>query len=313
MKVAPAMRNVLLALLFVLLLPATAAAEVDRPGRSEIRQDGARITWVIGLPADELATLANGDSREAFAGYMANNVRLAQNDSSCPGGMAHATPERFDGATFARVVMRYECPEEYGRFMVTSEMLVPFTLDYRLGGANGTARFDADRTVVEFKSPEFPRHLRDGFEALALGWQHVLFLAILLLGARSRREFATFAGGFAAASLLGLLLGASDVVNIPERTLEALTVASIVGVAALPVLGIAGTAQLAIVLALALVHGLSLATSVPDSVALPGFALGVLLAEGLLVTLLAALPLAWRALGRTPGAPDRGRARSAAR
>src|SRR5690349_17664147 len=225
------MRNVLLALLFVLLLPATAIAEVDRPGRSEIRQDGKTITWVIGLPADELATLANGDTRESIAGYMLNNVRLAQNDNSCPGGMQHATPERFDRATWTRVVMRYECPEEYGRFMVTSEMLVPFTLDYRLGGADGTARFDADRTVVEFKSPEFPRHLRDGFEALALGWQHVLFLAILLLGARGRREFATFAGAVAAASVLGLLLGATDVVNVPERTLEALTVASIVGVA----------------------------------------------------------------------------------
>lgn len=307
------MRNALLALLFTLLLPATALAEVDRPGRSELRQDAKRVTWVIGLPADELATLANGDTRESLAGYMLNNVRLAQNDNSCPGGMSHATPERFDGASFTRVVMRYECPEEYGRFMVTSEMLLPFTLDYELGGANGTARFDADHTVVEFKSPEFPRHLRDGFEAVALGWQHVLFLAILLLGARSRREFATFAGGAVAASVVALVLGAGEVVNVSERTLEALTVASIVGVAALPVLGIAGTAQLAIVLALALVHGLSLATAVPDSVALPGFALGVALAEGLLVTLLAALPLAWRALGLTPGGRDRGRARSAAR
>ena len=42
------MRNSLLALLIVLLLPATAAAAVDRPGVAEIRQDGTAITWVFG-------------------------------------------------------------------------------------------------------------------------------------------------------------------------------------------------------------------------------------------------------------------------
>jgi hypothetical protein len=75
-KVAPAMKNALLALLFTLLLPATAAAAVDKPGVSEIRQDGTVVTWVLGIPGDELTSLA-GESKESIAGFMANNIRMS--------------------------------------------------------------------------------------------------------------------------------------------------------------------------------------------------------------------------------------------
>jgi hypothetical protein len=304
------MRNLLLALLIVLLLPTTATAAVDRPATAEIRQDGTAITWVLGIPSDELVDLAGGETKAQLAGYMANNVRLALDTVSCPGEMTHATPERFGGLPFTRVHLRFECPEDAGHFTVTNEMLTISRTDYELGGTSGSFRFDADHTVLEAESPKFPRWLRDGFEAFALGWQHVLFLALLLLGARTGRELGTFAAVAAAASVVGLTLGALEVVTVSERVLETLTVASVVGVAALPVLGIKGTPQLALVAALALVHGLALA---PARDVLSGYALGVLLAEAVVVTLAAALPLAWRALGRTPGARGRGRARSAAR
>jgi len=115
------------------------------------------------------------------------------------------------------------------------------------------------------------------------------------------------------ASVVALTLAVEGVVNVPDRTIELITVASIVGVAALPVLGIRGRTQLYAVSILALAHGLSLAVEVPTSDALFGFAVGLLLAEALIVTLAGALPLAWRALGRKPGARAPGRARSEAR
>lgn len=307
------MRTALLALLLTLLLPATALADVDKPGVSEIRQDGTRVSWVLGIPGDELASLA-GETKEAIAGYMANNLRISVDAESCPGGMHEATPVRRDGVVpFARVEMRFSCPQEAGQFAVINETFVANTADYELGGASGTFRFDADHTLLEAKSPEFPRWVQAGFETLLLGWQHVLFLAILLLGARSAREFATFAATATAAVVLALGLAVTGVVSVPDRAIEALAVASIVCVAALPVLGITGNRQLSIVFGLGLVHGLAFAISVPNTDALPGFTLGVLLAEALIVTLAGVLPLAWRARGRTPGAPAPGRERSAAR
>lgn len=307
------MRNALLALLFTLVLPATAGAAVDTPGVSEIRQDGAVVTWVLGIPGAELTSLA-GESKESIAGFMANNLRMSVDAESCPGAMTTATPERRDGVPpFARVTMQFKCPAETGKFAVINETLLVSAVDYELGGASGTFRFDADHTLMEVASPEFPRRLREGFEALALGWQHVLFLALLLLGARTTRELGAFVASVTVAYLLALGLAVLGVVSVPERVIEALTVASIVAVAALPVLGITGRAQVSIVFALALVHGLAFAIVVPNDNALGGFAVGLLLAEALIVTLAGALPHAWRARDRTPGARARDRARSAAR
>ena len=86
----------------------------------------------------------------------------------------------------------------------------------------------------------------------------------------------------------------------------------------LPALLAAGAAggrrrPLGIVTGLALVHGLAFALAVDATRTLPGFIVGLLLAQALLVTLAGALPLASRALGRRPGARARDRARSAAR
>lgn len=308
------MRPTVIVLLLALLFPATAAAAVDRPGVAEIRQDGTRISWVLGIPGEELTSLAGGETKEKIAGYLSNNVRMSVDAESCTGGMYEATPVRRDGVEpFARVEMRFSCSKEAGTFELVNETFVTSVTDYELGGASGMFRFDADHTLLESTSPEFPRWVRDGFESLVTGWEHVLFLAVLLLGARTGRELARLAGSAVAATLLALVLAVEGVVNVPERTIELVTVASVVAVAALPVLGISGRTQLWAVFALALAHGLALAVQVPTGDALFGFALGLVAAEALVISLAAAFPLAWRALGRTPGAPAPGRARSAGR
>jgi hypothetical protein len=304
----------LLALLFALLFPTSALADVTKPGTSEIRQDGTRISWILGIPGEELTSLAGGETKEVIAGYMANNVRLSVDAESCPGGMHEATPVREDGVEpFARVEMRFSCPKEHGAFAVINETFVKMAVDYELGGTSGTFRFDGNHTLLETTTPKFPRWVRGGFESIVTGWQHVLFFAVLLLGARTAREFGQLAAGTVAASVVALVLAAQGVVNVPERTIEVFTVASIVAVAALPVLGFAGRPQLWIASALALGHGLAFAIDVPTTAAIPGFTLGLLLGEALVISLLGALLLAWTALGQRLGARAPGRARSAAR
>jgi len=308
------MRTAVIALLLALLLPATAVAEVNKPGTSEVRQDGTRISWILGIPGEELTSLAGGETKEVIAGYMANNVRMSVDAESCPGGMHEATPVRNDGVEpFARVEMRFSCPKDAGTFELVNETFVTNVTDFELGGASGAFRFDKDHTLLESVSPKFPRWLRDGFESIAGGWEHVLFLAILLLGARSVREFGTLAAGAVGATVVALVLAVEGIVNVPERTLELVTVASIVGVAALPVMGIKGRAQLYAVCVLALAHGLAVAVDVPTTDALLGFGLGVLLAGALIVSLVGGLLLASRALGPRLGARAPGRARSTAR
>ena len=169
MKVAPAMRNALLALLFTLLLPATAGAAVDKPGVSEIRQDGAVVTWVLGIPGEELTSLA-GETQGVGRGLHGQQRPHVRGRGVLPGRDDDATPERRDGVPpFARVTMQFKCPQEAGKFAVVNEMLLVSAVDYELGGATGTFRFGPDHTLMEVASPEFSRWLRDRLRGARAG------------------------------------------------------------------------------------------------------------------------------------------------
>ena len=169
---------------------------------------------------------------------MANNVRMSVDGESCPGAMTRATPERHNGAAYTRVWLRFKCPHETGDFQVINEIPLDSVVDYELGGAQGTFLFDDDHTVMDASAPGFPRFIEKGVEHIVLGWDHVVFLVILLLGAQTLRDVLKLATVFTVAHSLTLALALLGVVNVPGAIVEPLIAASIVYVAAMQVLGI---------------------------------------------------------------------------
>src|SRR5918999_1139242 len=87
-------------------------------------------------------------------------------------------------------------------------------VNYVLGGAEGTFLFDPDHTVMTADSPHFTRFVEQGVEHIVLGWDHVVFLIILLLGARKLRDVIELATAFTAAHSVTLALAILVVVNI---------------------------------------------------------------------------------------------------
>ena len=234
---------------------------------------------------------------------------------SCPGAMTTATPERRDGVPpFARVTMQFKCPAETGKFAVINETLLVSAVDYELGGA--------DRHLPLRRRPHADGSGEPGVLALAA---RRLRGARAGLGARAvpRRPAARRAhrarvrrvrGGVTAAYLLALLLAAlrhrqrarADARGADRRLDRRASPRC--RCSASPAARSCRSCP-----ALALVHGLAFALAVPTTTRSRRFAVGLLLAQALIVTLAGALPLAWRARDRTPGAPARDRARSAAR
>ena len=78
-----------------------------------------------------------------------------------------------------------ECPAAQGAFRVDYDLPMENVVDYELGGAKGTYLFDPDHRSMSADSPGFTRFVEEGVEHIVLGWDHVLFLVILLLGASS--------------------------------------------------------------------------------------------------------------------------------
>lgn len=101
-----------------------------------------------------------------------------------------------------------------------------------------------------------------GVEHILLGWDHVLFLLVLLLGAPSLRSVAELATAFTVAHSVTLVLASVGWVHVDPDVVEPLIAFSIAAVAVATIVGSEIRLQLALVFAFGLLHGLGFAGSV---------------------------------------------------
>jgi hypothetical protein len=291
----------LLALLIPFAASAAAEAHVTKPGYSEVRQHGLHVNYVLGLETEELVAVT-GESKAEIEAYMTGAVRMTVDGESCRSSMRNATPEPHQGTPYTRVWLDMECPKEQGAFRVDYDLPMENVVDYELGGAKGTYVFDPDHRSMDADSPGFPRFVELGLEHILLGWDHVLFLIILLLGARGLREVLELATAFTVAHSVTLGLAIFGVVNVPGAIVEPLIAASIVYVAIENVLGVESRRRLFVVFAFGLLHGLGFAGAVtfadgtPLLGALIGFNIGIELGQAAIIAVVFPLLLAVRRL-----------------
>ena len=151
---------------------------------------------MLGLETDELVAVA-GESQAQLAAYLPGAVRLTVDGESCPSrDDARASPSATTASPTRASGWRWTCPAEQGQFKVDYDLPMENVVDYKLGGAEGTFLFDPDHTVMTADSPGFPRFVEKGVEHIVLGWDHVVFLIILLLGASKLRDVIELATAF---------------------------------------------------------------------------------------------------------------------
>jgi hydrogenase/urease accessory protein HupE len=163
---------------------------------------------------------------------------------------------------------------------------------------------DARETVVEAAGPTDARRggfFRLGVEHILSGYDHLLFLAALLVRGGRLPSLIKIVTGFTVAHSLTLALAVLGVVTVPARVVEPAIAASIVWVAVENIVSREGPSRRWVVSFLfGLVHGLGFASAL-EELALPpwrlagallGFNLGVEAGQGLVVA--AGLPfLLW--------------------
>ena len=121
--------------------------------------------------------------------------------------MTRAEPERHNGVAYTRIWLRDgRARPSRAQFKVDYDLPMENVVDYKLGGAEGTFLFDPDHTVMTADSPHFTRFIEKGVEHIVLGWDHVVFLIILLLGASKLRDVLELATAFTVAHSVTLAL-----------------------------------------------------------------------------------------------------------
>jgi hypothetical protein len=235
----------------VAMAAAAAAHEGGSNGYAAITVDRDTIRysltlWPAALPAPvarQITRARAGDvtSRDELLGFVRDKVSLVAQGQRCRAGVGAELPPNptTDSLT---LVMNFTCAGVVRELLIRDDLFDVLGADYHT-----LARIDLpDRTAQFAFSPEsreaalslekatggFVSFVRLGVEHILTGWDHLLFLLVLLLRGGHWLSLAKIVTAFTLAHSLTLALAALDVVVLPARLVEAVIALSIALVAA---------------------------------------------------------------------------------
>ena len=301
-----------------LALLATAATSISahtggRNGYAAIVIDGAGVRYALTLwPASvpsamaetfQLARTAPGPERTQLLGWVRDKVALVAQGRRCdagPGSVSAPAPP----AESVILVVDYACGIEVRDLQIRDDLPDVLGADYHT-----LARIDAARMTTQFAFGTESREtrvslherrrgtasfVRLGIEHILTGWDHLLFLLVLLLRGGGWLSLLRIVTAFTLAHSATLALAALDVVTLPDRLVEAVIALSIALVASENLLFRSLVARRWLVsFCFGLVHGFGF-SSVLREIGLPtqglvlsllGFNVGVELGQALVVAL----------------------------
>ena len=308
-------------LLLALVTAVAAGPSFAHPGGSHgyatlsVERAGARYSltlWPATLPtavAEQVQHARGGDaaSRDQLLGVIRDKVSVTNHDRRCQPGPGSVIPPAAPAESLTLAV-DYACDGGGRDVTLRDDLFDAFGADYHtlaridtpgrstpfvFGADAREARVVADAPAADGRG--FVGFVRLGVEHILIGWDHLLFLLVLLLGGGGWLALARTITAFTIAHSATLALAALDVVVLPGRLVEAVIALSIAYVAAENVFGKpVASRRWMVSFAFGLVHGFGF-SSVLHEIGLPtqglllalfGFNLGVEAGQALVVTLL---------------------------
>lgn len=331
--------------LLLLCICLTHIAQAHKPSDSylSLAVDGTRVDvqWDIALRdlehalgldgnRDSAITWAELQSRHAaVAAYAQARLQLSADGSACEYGPSDLKVDRHTDGAYAVLLFAARCPALPSRLSVNYDLLFQLDplhrglLQLSRDGNTHTAVFSPETPAQTFAVdsqpalwPTFQQYFDLGVWHIWIGFDHLLFLAGLLLPAVLRREAGRWmpvrdlrsatwnavalVTSFTLAHTITLILGALDIVNAPTRWVESAIAATLILMAFNNIVPLIKPRRLwMLAFGFGLIHGLGFA-SVLAGLGLPGdaralallaFNLGV--EGGQLVVLCAFLPLVY--------------------
>lgn len=292
------------------------------------------LIWSVFIDADfdGVATVQEIDAaRPAIDSAVRAQVAVARGGANCTLSVHHLTPARRDGQDYLALHLRAECPRP-GRLTIGGALFMN-------GGAAQRALLSAQRggetltAVLGAATPSwteparasawesFARFVGEGVLHVAIGYDHIAFILLLLLpsvllhpvagrwhGAAGlapvTRDIVTIVTAFTLAHSITLALAVTGILVLPTRPIEVAIAASIAIAAAMNLVPRLSAWRLPLAFGFGFVHGFGFANALGELDAsgttllplLAGFNVGVELAQLGLVAMV--LPLIYHARSR---------------
>jgi len=313
-------------LALVLVLGARPAwAHTTTTGLATLAVDGAALTWRLTLVASELPPAAAGllaaaGNGERDAVQRADHELRARLSLRADGAPCRPGRSRFQasGLGDGRVTFELElrCPAPPSRLAVRDDAFDLLGEHHRTlvrveaGGRGQDAALLPDAREAVFalggRAPVFSgSFVRLGVEHILTGWDHLAFLAALLLGGGGALALLTVVTAFTVAHSATLALAVLGLLHVPDRVVESVIALSIAWVAVENVRGGARSRRWLVSFGFGLVHGLGFAGALQElglpagrlAWGLVGFNVGVELGQAAALAVLFPLLVWIRRLG----------------
>lgn len=258
------------------------------------------LDLVIGLDGNGDGAITWGEVRarhEVIAAHALARLGIAADGASCrPGPVAHRVDEHSDGS-YAVLLFTAACPTEIRRLDVTYRLLFERDPQHRgllavvLPGATRTAILSpaAPAARIDLQGEGgavFGKFLAEGVHHILSGYDHLFFIAVLLLPAMLRREGRLWSpvprfrdgavetvkvlSSFSVAHTITLVLAVMQLVQPPSRVIEA-AIALTIGLSALDLMvPFLGRRRWLVAGGFGLIHGFGFAGAL-GPLQLPGF------------------------------------------
>jgi hypothetical protein len=228
------------------------AHEGGTNGYATITVDGDRARYILALWPEALPEALAADIRRAQAGdetsrgrltdLVRDKVTLTAGGRRCAvaGGSARPVPP---ASTALTLVLDFVCGGDVTTLRIRDDLFDVLGADHHtlaridLPGRSVQFAFDFDarETEVALDGGEvggFVSFVRLGVEHILTGWDHLLFLLVLLLRSGGWLSLVKIVTAFTVAHSVTLALAALDIVALPDRMVEAVIALSIAVVAA---------------------------------------------------------------------------------
>jgi hydrogenase/urease accessory protein HupE len=301
-------------------LPVHAHTE-NSDGYSTIRIETTRVSYDLSLDYFELARVvrlgvprgapaavyrtALTIHREELERYLAVGLTVSLDGVSCTGEVAATDVERRLERDYARIRLLYSCPGtqsgamavRYGLLFDDSDPSHRNLVHYQAEGEQGQFVFTTAERELSIGRGNVPgqalRFVELGFEHILSGYDHVLFVIVLLLGASRLIDVIRVLSVFTLAHSVTLAATLTGLARFPAEIVEPLIALSIAYVAVENLHPAATRCRLPVVFGFGLVHGMGFgaalqftgAQQVGLAVPLLSFNLGIELGQALIAAL----------------------------
>lgn len=241
--------------------------------------------------------------RAELSAYLADRLIVELDGARCTAKLDETGIAKRQKFLYARLQLIHRCPSSSGQFTVRYEVFSDTqaigaehtnVVDYELGGTGGADVFEGDHRELQAGEPaagaDRPESADDsgffssmgrfvglGLEHILLGIDHVLFLVLLLLGARNWRSVIRLATAFTIAHSVTLALAVLGWVEVPGEIVEPLIALSIVYIAVENIVRGESRHRTVVVFGFGLLHGLGFAGALSFTDDFGGRLLGALL------------------------------------